>query len=626
MRARIALYLLACTAFGATTLTATAGAAQTAKKTVRTQDDLPRYSYPVTVTASALLTADDAAFAAFAAKVRADVDRTMAGYDIQDHASLRELLSTRLALQVLSGTEDKQALETVGQIRMLEDKPDAKMTSGLRTEAILKARITTRQSSGPAFADAYAKIYAAAIKPLPWAVVGTRIKEAKSSAQIFSAGLIEGSVKANIDPAVEKSHQIGDKLAAQLISARLALKTVIPLKLQTVAVLSADVAANSARKSDIWAAREVTLTASDKTTPVTIAIWDSGSDLSLIPGQIYTDPKPAGAAPYGPNGLAFDLESRPTTGLLMPLDAERARQYPEMQGALKGFSDLQQSIDSPEADALKIKIAGLSKDQVPAFFETLGFFSNYVHGTHVMGLAARGNPAARVAVARLTYDWHNVPLAPTEELVRRGQAAYQVYVDWFRNHGVRVVNMSWGGAPQDYEHALEANGMGKDAADRKAIARHYFEGDKDALKAAIQSAPDILFVCAAGNADADSGFDETIPASFDLPNLLVVGAVDQAGDEATFTSYGKTVRVDASGYQVDSLTPGGRHLQLSGTSMAAPNTANLAAKLIALDPNLTPADTIKLIVDGATTTADGRRHNINPKTSIALLRQKLTMR
>jgi subtilisin family serine protease len=613
--------LLACTALGATM--PIAASAQTAKKVVRTQDDLPRYNYPIAGSASALLNADDATFAAFAAKVRADVDRTLADYDIQDHATLRDLLSARLALQMLSGTEDKAALETVHQIRALEDKPDAKMMSGLRAEAILSARLSTGQSSGPAYAAAYAKAYAAAIKPLPWAVVGNRIKEGKSSAQIMSPDLVEGSIKAQIDPAVAKNHQLGDQLAFGLISARMAIKVVLPLKQETAALLTAEVAANSVRKADIWAARDVTLTAADKITPVTIAIWDSGSDISLIPNQTYTDPKPAGAAPFGPHGLAFDLESKPTTGVLLPLDAERTKQYPDMQNALKGFSDLQQSIDSPEADALKTKIAGLSKDQVPAFLETLGFFSNYVHGTHVMGLASHGNPAARVAVARITFDWHNVPLAPTDELAKRGQDAYKTYVDWFRTHGVRVVNMSWGGTPQSYEQALEANGIGKDAADRKAIARRYFDGDRAALLTAIQNAPEILFVCAAGNADADSGFDESIPASLDLPNLLVVGAVDQAGDEASFTSYGKTVKVDASGYQVDSLTPGGKHLQLSGTSMASPNTANLAAKLIALDPKLTPVETIKLIVDGATTTPDGRRHNIDPKASVALLKARM---
>lgn len=590
-------------------------------KIVKTQDDLPRYNYPLSGTALALLQADDATFAVFASKVRADVDRTLAGYDIQDHAALRGLLSTRLALQMLSGKEDKAALATILQIRSLEEKPDAKLLSGLRSEAILKARIATGKTSGPDYVAAYSQAYAAALKGLPWGIVGNRVKEAKSSAQIVSADLIAGSVQADIEPAVAKSHQLGDQLASSLILDRVAIRDILPLKQATIALLSADVAANTVTKTDIWAARDVTLTADDKTTPVVVGIWDSGSDLSLIPAQTYTDPHPAGAPPYGPHGLAFDLEARPTTGLLMPLDAQRTAQYPSMLGDLKGFSDLQQSIDSPEADTLKTKLAGLSRDQVPAFLETLGFFGNYVHGTHVMGITAKGNPAARLAVARITFDWHNVPIAPTDELLKRSAAAYQAYVGWFRSHGVRVVNMSWGGTPQDYEHALELNGIGKDAAERKTLARHFFETDRDGLLAALKSAPDILFVCAAGNADSDNGFDEAIPSSFVLPNLLVVGAVDQAGDEASFTSYGKNVLVDANGYQVDSTVPGGKHLQLSGTSMASPNTANLAAKLIALDPKLTPAATIKLIVDGATPSVDGRRHNIDPKASVALLKK-----
>jgi subtilisin family serine protease len=185
-----------------------------------------------------------------------------------------------------------------------------------------------------------------------------------------------------------------------------------------------------------------------------------------------------------------------------------------------------------------------------------------------------------------------------------------------------VVNMSWGGGPQDDEAALEKNGIGKDAADRKAMAAKLFGIERDGLYNAIKSAPEILFICAAGNADSDSSFNEMIPSSFKLPNILAVGAVDQAGDEASFTSYGPTVRVDANGYHVESVVPGGAKLQMSGTSMASPNAANLAAKLVALDPKLTPEETIGLMVDGATASADGRRHNLNPKRSVELLRQK----
>ena len=84
-----------------------------------------------------------------------------------------------------------------------------------------------------------------------------------------------------------------------------------------------------------------------------------------------------------------------------------------------------------------------------------------------------------------------------------------------------------------------------------------------------------------------------------LPNLLTVGAVDKAGDEASFTSYGPTVVVHANGYQVESVIPGGEKLAESGTSMASPQVANLAAKMLAVNPKLTPAEVIAIIRDTA---------------------------
>jgi hypothetical protein len=590
-----------------------------AKKVVRTEADLPRFSYPITGTATELVTSDDATFNVFAAKVRADVEGVLKDYDIQDRATLRDLLGVKLELELLAH-EDKAALETVSRIRELEDKPDAKLLSGLQVQAMLEAQAATGQSSGAAYEAAFQKNYAEALKPLPWAIVANRIKETKSSDEIISRELVLGSIQAQVEPAVAKSHQLSNDLAWRLISHRLLLVRVLPLREASLAVVSQDVAEHNVQRPDIWEAREVTLTDADKLTPVRVAIWDSGSDLSLFSGRVYTDPHPA--SEEDSHDLAFDLKGLPAHGYLYPLDDQQKGEYPEMRADLKGFSDLQASIDSPEATALKHKLAGMSASQIPGYIEQLEFFGIYSHGTHVAGIAARGNPAIRLAVGRITFDWHNVPLAPSEELSRRTAADDQAYVDWFKKNGVRVVNMSWGGGPQDYESALEKNGMGKDAADRKAIAARLFAIERDGLYQALKSAPEILFICAAGNADSNSSFNEMIPSSFKLPNLLAVGAVDQAGDEASFTSYGSTVLVDANGYEVESVVPGGERLKMSGTSMASPNTVNLAAKLIALDPKLTPEETIHLIVAGATPSEDGRRHNINPKRSVELLRAR----
>jgi len=185
---------------------------------------------------------------------------------------------------------------------------------------------------------------------------------------------------------------------------------------------------------------------------------------------------------------------------------------------------------------------------------------------------------------------------------------------------MRVVNISWALSPRSYEYALERNNLGADADERKALATKLFKIERDGLYDAIKGSPNILFICASANADTKGAPDDTIPSSFKLPNLLTVGAVDQAGDETSFTSHADTVLVDANGYEVDSVTPGGVHIRLSGPSTAAPAVTNLAAKLLALNTALTPEQVIHLIVEGSTPSADGRLHLINPKHSVELLK------
>ena len=609
-----------CTILFANAAAPPARAQDVPKKPITSANDLPRFTYPVTDTASALLTADAATFNAFGAKVRADIDRTLATYDIQDRSTLRGLLTEKLDLQLMAGDDDASALQTIAQIRALEDKPDAKLISGILTTALINARADSGASSGDAFAAEFQKRYAAALAPLPWPVVGATLKETKTTFDVVTPALMTGQMAATLDPAVAKTHELSGDAAALIIRTRYFIVGLVPVKTQASAALAGVIALHSVQKPDIWAARDVTLPASAKLTPVRVAVWDSGSDVSLFAKQLFSDPHPT---EFDAHGLAFDLLNFKSHGPLLPLTPAQRAMFPGKIAFLEGFSDLSEGIDSPAAALVKKQMTTMPQAEVAPFFENVELASVYSHGTHVAGIALRGNPAARLVVARLTFDWHQIPAPPSVAVERRAAANMMTYVNYFRAHHVRVVNMSWGGSPADSESALEKNGIGSDANERKAIAAKLFAIDRAGLYAALKSAPDILFVCSAGNSNGDTAFNDTIPAAFELPNLLVVGAVDQAGDETSFTSYGKTVTIDANGYEVESFVPGGGRVKLSGTSMASPYVVNLAAKLLAIDPKLTPRQTMALIQRGASASPDGRRHLIDEKASIALLRAQL---
>jgi subtilisin family serine protease len=138
-----------------------------------------------------------------------------------------------------------------------------------------------------------------------------------------------------------------------------------------------------------------------------------------------------------------------------------------------------------------------------------------------------------------------------------------------------------------------------------------FSPDKAAVDAAMRYADQkgVLLVHAAGNDNRNTDVDtHNYPSAKYLdgqpiPNLITVGASSRLNTPelvASFSNYGaQTVDLFAPGVDIYSTIPGGGYTEHSGTSMAGPVVAGVAAVLKAYYPQLTAAQLKQCILQSA---------------------------
>ena len=218
-------------------------------------------------------------------------------------------------------------------------------------------------------------------------------------------------------------------------------------------------------------------------------------------------------------------------------------------------------------------IPAYNDDELGAFNDFRGFnavdnksdpMDDNGHGTHCAGIiGAEGNNDEGIA----GINW-NVQIMPLKFLGRGGFGttkdaieAINYAIDRKRNGvNVKVINASWGST--QYSKALE-----------------------ETIRAAGEEG--ILFVAASGNNSSSNDKRPHYPSNYNLPNVISVAALDRSDNLASFSNFGiKTVHVAAPGREILSTWLKNDYREASGTSMATPYVAGVAALILASEPKL----------------------------------------
>lgn len=108
----------------------------------------------------------------------------------------------------------------------------------------------------------------------------------------------------------------------------------------------------------------------------------------------------------------------------------------------------------------------------------------------------------------------------------------------------------------------------------------------------------------------------------DMSNILIVGAIEQACEEISLSTFETNVDVHGNGFEAFSYSAGGEIVRYSGTSMAAPDVTCITGKLSAVKPGLTVAQLVRFVDDVVDWSPGGCISLINPRRSFELLRDR----
>ncbi|MBD3654404.1 S8 family serine peptidase [Kangiella sp.] len=186
------------------------------------------------------------------------------------------------------------------------------------------------------------------------------------------------------------------------------------------------------------------------------------------------------------------------------------------------------------------------------------------HGTHVAGTVGGSTYGVAKSVNLIGVRVLNCQGSGTNSGVVAG-------IDWVANNHVKpaVANMSLGG--------------GASSATDNAVANLVASG--------------VTVVVAAGNDNSDAC--NYSPAR--EPSAITVGSTASNDSRSSFSNYGSCLDIYAPGSSITSAWHDGGTNTISGTSMASPHVAGVAALYLADNPSATPSQ-VDSAIEGAATT------------------------
>jgi cell wall-associated protease len=260
----------------------------------------------------------------------------------------------------------------------------------------------------------------------------------------------------------------------------------------------------------------------------------------------------------------------------------------------------------------------------------LRLFGNFVHGTHVAGIASSMGPSDVVALKIIPTqikppllsmlkriraqasqpDAPRTQLKPIETAIKgvlfllaRAQGLVMTDVArYLHRQKISVANGSFGVSAQSAETVIVpllriALSRPPTQDETQEYCNYFVQQVVAAQSVLADVAKDTLLVFAAGNDGQNNDARPTSPANIKRGNTLSVAATQGITSLAPFSNYGSAmVDIAAPGVAIRSASPGGEHLTLSGTSQAAPYVAGVAAQIRGINPRLSPEETRSILL------------------------------